>query len=117
MVSHSHTDFLETDRFKCPVCGNPVIEGEKGFGCSNWQNGYKFTIWKDDKYINNDNKNAENQNKYVIDPWALNAIQNKSNVSLEGMTTSEILYIADTVGIKLELDKDLGAYMLAFQIE
>ena len=24
MVSHSHTDFLETDRFKCPVCGNIV---------------------------------------------------------------------------------------------
>lgn len=35
----------------CPVCGNPVIEGEKGFGCSNWKNGCKFTIWKDDKYI------------------------------------------------------------------
>lgn len=36
---------------KCPVCGNPVIEGERGFGCSNWKNGCKFTIWKDDKYI------------------------------------------------------------------
>ena len=35
----------------CPTCGNPVIEGEKGFGCSNWKNGCKFTIWKDDKYI------------------------------------------------------------------
>ncbi|WP_294401670.1 type IA DNA topoisomerase [uncultured Clostridium sp.] len=35
----------------CPVCGNAVIEGEKGFGCSNWKNGCKFTIWKDDKYI------------------------------------------------------------------
>ncbi|MBE6048981.1 MAG: type IA DNA topoisomerase [Clostridium sp.] len=35
----------------CPVCGNPVIEWEKGFGCSNWKNGCKFTIWKDDKYI------------------------------------------------------------------
>lgn len=35
----------------CPVCGNPIIEGEKGFGCSNWKNGCKFTIWKDDKYI------------------------------------------------------------------
>lgn len=35
----------------CPVCGNPVIEGEKGFGCSNWRNGCTFTIWKDDKYI------------------------------------------------------------------
>ncbi|MGG7159658.1 DNA topoisomerase [Clostridium baratii] len=36
---------------KCPQCGNPVIEGEKGFGCSNWKNGCKYTIWKDDKYI------------------------------------------------------------------
>lgn len=35
----------------CPVCGNAVVEGEKGFGCSNWKNGCKFTIWKDDKYI------------------------------------------------------------------
>lgn len=36
---------------KCPICGNAVIEGEKGFGCTNWKNGCKYTIWKDDKYI------------------------------------------------------------------
>lgn len=35
----------------CPDCGNPVIETEKAFGCSNWKNGCKFTVWKDDKYI------------------------------------------------------------------
>lgn len=35
----------------CPVCGNPVVESEKSFGCSNWKNGCKFTIWKNDKYI------------------------------------------------------------------
>lgn len=35
----------------CPNCGNAIIEGEKGFGCSNWKNGCKYTIWKDDKYI------------------------------------------------------------------
>ncbi|EGT3615372.1 type IA DNA topoisomerase [Clostridium perfringens] len=35
----------------CPNCGNPVIEGEKGFGCVNWKNGCKYTIWKNDKYI------------------------------------------------------------------
>ncbi|MED4013788.1 DNA topoisomerase, partial [Priestia aryabhattai] len=23
---------------KCPVCGHAVIEGQKGFGCSNWKN-------------------------------------------------------------------------------
>lgn len=37
---------------KCPICGNDVIEGDRGFGCTNWKNGCKFTIWKDDKYIN-----------------------------------------------------------------
>lgn len=35
----------------CPICGNHVVEGEKSFGCSNWKNGCKFTIWKNDKYI------------------------------------------------------------------
>ena len=35
----------------CPTCGNAVIETEKAFGCVNWRNGCKFTIWKDDKYI------------------------------------------------------------------
>ena len=37
---------------KCPVCGNDVVEGEKAFGCVNWKNGCKFSIWKDDKFIN-----------------------------------------------------------------
>lgn len=35
----------------CPECGNPVIETERAFGCSNWRNGCKYTIWKNDKYI------------------------------------------------------------------
>lgn len=36
---------------KCPGCGSDVIEGEKGFGCSNWKSGCKFTIWKDDPFL------------------------------------------------------------------
>ena len=36
---------------KCPVCGNSIIEGEKGFGCINWKNGCTYTIWKNDKFI------------------------------------------------------------------
>ena len=35
----------------CPICGNPVVENEKGFGCTNWKNGCNFTVWKDDKFI------------------------------------------------------------------
>lgn len=35
----------------CPECGNPVVETEKAFGCSNWKNGCRFTVWKNDKFI------------------------------------------------------------------
>lgn len=36
---------------KCPLCGHGIMEGQKGFGCSNWKNGCKFVIWKNDKYL------------------------------------------------------------------
>ncbi|WP_404452370.1 type IA DNA topoisomerase [Virgibacillus necropolis] len=36
---------------KCPQCDGKVIEGRKGFGCSNWKSGCKFVIWKNDKYL------------------------------------------------------------------
>ncbi|PLS16284.1 DNA topoisomerase III [Bacillus sp. M6-12] len=36
---------------KCPVCGHGIIEGQKGFGCSNWKSGCKFVIWKNDKFL------------------------------------------------------------------
>ncbi|WP_042346581.1 type IA DNA topoisomerase [Bacillus massiliigorillae] len=36
---------------KCPLCSSAVIEGQKGFGCSNWKNGCKYVIWKNDKYL------------------------------------------------------------------
>lgn len=36
---------------KCPECGNEIIDGYKGFGCSNWKNGCKFIIWKNDKFL------------------------------------------------------------------
>ncbi|HHY73496.1 MAG TPA: type IA DNA topoisomerase [Bacillus bacterium] len=36
---------------KCPLCSHAVIEGKKGFGCSNWKSGCKFVIWKNDKLL------------------------------------------------------------------
>ena len=30
----------------CPLCGNPITENQKAFGCTNWKNGCKYTIWK-----------------------------------------------------------------------
>ena len=34
------------DGIICPLCGKPVQETEKAFGCSDWKNGCHFTIWK-----------------------------------------------------------------------
>ncbi|MGI6688585.1 MAG: DNA topoisomerase III [Christensenellales bacterium] len=30
----------------CPLCGQPVQENSKAFGCSNWKAGCRFTLWK-----------------------------------------------------------------------
>jgi len=30
----------------CPLCGRPVIENKKAYGCSGWREGCKFVIWK-----------------------------------------------------------------------
>ncbi len=30
----------------CPVCKGDVVIGRKAFGCSNWENGCRFVIWK-----------------------------------------------------------------------
>ena len=38
---------LQTEEFgKCPKCGGDVIEGQKGFGCTNWRDGCRFVLWK-----------------------------------------------------------------------
>ncbi|MCW2277603.1 type IA DNA topoisomerase [Heliophilum fasciatum] len=30
----------------CPLCGKPIIEGKRGYGCSGWRSGCPFVIWK-----------------------------------------------------------------------
>jgi DNA topoisomerase III len=31
----------------CPRCGKPVIEGNKGYGCSAWKEGCSFVLWRE----------------------------------------------------------------------
>ena len=36
---------------KCPGCQSDVVEGAKGYGCSNRKSGCKFVIWKEDRFL------------------------------------------------------------------
>lgn len=31
---------------KCPLCGKPIQENSRAFGCSGWREGCHFTLWK-----------------------------------------------------------------------
>lgn len=55
VILNMHTSTTNGNKIEqlgdCPLCKSPIIEGKKGFGCSNWKSGCKFVIWKDDKYL------------------------------------------------------------------
>lgn len=36
----------ETTFGDCPKCKNPIIKGNKGYGCSKWKEGCTFVLWK-----------------------------------------------------------------------
>lgn len=64
---------------KCPNCGHSIIEGKKGFGCSNWKNGCKFVIWKNDKYLASMKKKA---NKTMV-----KALLSNGQAHVKGLTS------------------------------
>lgn len=47
LITASEARVLQADRLgPCPRCGSPVIEGKRGFGCSKWQTGCRYVLWK-----------------------------------------------------------------------
>lgn len=72
---------------KCPVCGHDIIEGQRGFGCSNWKSGCKFVIWKEDEFIKSLKKKVTKTmiKKLLKDGKAeINGITNKDGTKFDG---------------------------------
>ncbi len=45
----AETGVDETRLGECPRCGRPIIEGNRGYGCSGWRDGCPFVLWKEYK--------------------------------------------------------------------
>ncbi len=68
-------NYKKSDKYKslekfgiCPKCNGDILENSKGFYCSNWKTGCKFTIWKN---------NIEKYNVFIHKEIATNLLKDK----------------------------------------
>lgn len=111
----------------CPRCGGQIVEGKKGFGCSNWRNGCKFVIWKKSKMpmLQNTTITAANVKTWLSGGWkdgetegtkiSAKSVHFKKLVSQKGTTFEGDLLLVDdessqySPGFKMVLGKDRGS--------
>jgi DNA topoisomerase-3 len=108
----------------CPRCGGQIVEGKKGFGCSNWRNGCKFVIWKTSKVsmLQKVTIKAANVKTWLSGGWmdsdeagkkiSVKSVHFKKLVSQKGSTFEGDLYLTDDpgspygTGFKLSLNQE-----------
>lgn len=63
---------------KCPVCSHKIVEYPKSFGCTNYRNGCKFAIWKNDFFLASINKlpTVPMAKKLIKDHWCQVRLEN-----------------------------------------
>lgn len=69
----------------CPKCKNPIIKGKRGFGCSKWQEGCSFVLWKhyNEKEMTDDQVRSLLQKKILFGflPQSVLVLSTKGDVS------------------------------------
>ncbi len=64
---------------KCPICGEIIIEGAKGYGCMGYKNGCWFVLWKEDEAFVRYNKK--------LTKTAVKTLLSKNEVLVKGFKT------------------------------
>lgn len=89
----------------CPLCGHDIIEGQKGFGCSNWKSGCKFVVWKNDKYLASMKKKPT---KTMVKTLLKNGV-----VLVKGLTSKK----GNTFDANLRYEKNLDNEYFSWKME
>lgn len=79
---------------ECPNCGGNILENSKGYFCSNWKQGCKFTIWKN---------GLENYSAEITPEFVAEILKNKEIKNMDIMyngikSTADILLNKDNLG-------------------
>lgn len=91
---------------KCPLCGQPVIEKEKNFGCTNWKNGCKYTIWKNDRFISSFGKEV-NKEMVII-------LLKNGKVGFRKLKSKNGKYFSAYLRYEFDKDKKMFSWKLEF---
>ncbi len=82
-----YNEYKKSNKYKslekfglCPKCNNDILENSKGYYCSNWNKGCKFTIWKN---------SLEKYNIFINKEIAKNLIKDKKIVDIKIIDTKD----------------------------
>ncbi len=88
----------------CPLCGAPVQENSKAFGCSAWQKGCGFTLWKDALRKAGGPQMEEDLVRALL--LEGKAIDKRGTLSLQGEMLSFTPQGADAPGIRIAIRRE-----------
>jgi DNA topoisomerase-3 len=94
----------------CPLCQHPIIEGRKGYGCSDWKNGCSFVLWKQvyGLPISRDLASELLQNKRTLKTWLIKPDNEVFHAQLLLTDKGEISYYRTQQTVKSVTDNALA---------
>ncbi len=94
----------------CPLCQKPVIEGRKGYGCSDWKAGCQFVLWKQvyGVPVTQDLASQLLQNYKTLNSYALKVNDEVFNAQITLNKQGEPGYIKTVAAQRPDLKKVIG---------
>lgn len=87
---------------KCPLCGNDIVEGTKGFGCMGYKANCHFVIWKEDETFK--------KYKKKITKTAVKQLLQKGETLIKGFKTPKGTTFDALLSYRYDQEKRVGVW-------